>query len=959
MSSVSLSSVRAADRSAAPTPSPRHGIAAMRGMGDWLAEPRYSLLTIKNQRVKEPDGCAVPPETRSTIVISTPSAADFAAAIARARAHSPFLRDAMERRPEIAALLEAGELERAISAVGERDGLVARRLRVERSRLALALAIGDLAGALPLERVIGELSDFADRALDAAIREAIQQRTPEADLVGFAVIALGKHGSRELNYSSDIDPILVFDPKTVPLKPREDPAEGAVRIAKSVVNLLNARDADGYVFRVDLRLRPSPEATQIALPIEAAISYYESSALGWERAAYIRARAAAGDVRMGQEFLNAIKPFVWRRSLDFGAVGELRAMSQRIRAHHSAGQVFGPGYDLKRGRGGIREIEFFVQIQQLIHGGRDPTLQVPNTLGAIAALAKAGWIEAGAAQTLATAYRLFRTVEHRLQMVDDRQTHTLPLDLEALDGVAGLHGLDRGTDLLALLAPHVEAIGSLYDALDSDAPQRIPIAAEIELQKAGYADPTAMARRIGGWRSGKLRALRSPAALDALESALPGLIAAFGTAPDPDAALAGFDRLVSGLPSAINLFRLLEAQPALTGQLVDILSHAPTLAEAIGQHPALLDRLIDATAFDPVGDVATLVAEMRDPRGNVEAQFDRVRHIVGDHRFALGTQIVEGRSDPLTVAAGYSRVAEAALVTVADTVIKDFSGKHGLVPGSELVVLALGRFGGGLLTHASDLDLIYLFTGDFQAESDGEKPLGASHYYNRLAQRLTAGLSAPTSAGALYEVDTRLRPSGKQGPLVVSFESFARYQQENAWTWEHMALTRARPVFGSANARSDLQAIIAGVLQQPRDVSALAAAVVEMRSDIALHKPPLGPLDVKLSKGGLIDLEFTVHFHQLATGKGLAPDLCAAISILAKDGLIDREMAEAHDLLTRLLVTLRLVSPTMVEPEPATQEIVARACGSDSWNALITELDWAQACVSRHWDAVVNKVDRI
>jgi glutamate-ammonia-ligase adenylyltransferase len=898
----------------------------------------------------------VPPETRSAIAIETPPAVNFAEALERARCHAPFLREAMERRPEITALLQAGNMEQAIACAAEADGPVARRLRIERDRLALAVAIGDLAGALPLERVVGELSGFADRALEMAIGEAVEQRTPGVEPAGFAVIALGKHGSRELNYSSDIDPILIYAPNTVPLKPREDPAEGAVRIAKSVVNLLNTRDGDGYVFRVDLRLRPSPEATQIALPVEAAISYYESSALGWERAAFIRARVAAGDVRMGQDFLDAIKPFVWRRSLDFGAVGELRAMSQRIRAHHSAGQIFGPGFDLKRGRGGIREIEFFVQIQQLIHGGRDPALRVPNTLGAIVALADAGWIEPKAAETLTTAYRLFRTIEHRLQMVDDRQTHTLPMDQIALDGVARLHGLDDGAALLALLAPHVDAIGTLYDALDSDAPQRVPVAAETALVKAGYADPAAMARRIGEWRSGKVRALRSPAALEALEAALPGLIVAFGAAPDPDAALAAFDRLVSGLPSAINLFRLLEAQPRLTRQLVDILSHAPTLAEALGGHPALLDRLIDASAFDPVGDVSTLVAEMRERSGDVEPQFDRVRHIVGDYRFALGTQIVEGRADPIAVAAGYARVAEAALVTVANTVTADFSRKHGEIPGSEMVVLALGRFGGGLLTHASDLDLVYLFVGDFHAESNGEKPLGASHYYNRLAQRLTAGLSAPTSAGALYEVDTRLRPSGKQGPLVVSFESFARYQRENAWTWEHMALTRARPVFGSDAARADLNAIIAGVLEQERDIPALATEVVEMRGDIALNKPPLGPLDVKLSKGGLVDLEFAVHFQQLATRAGFAPDLGSAIAILAGKGLVEPGLLDAHDLLTRLLVTLRLVSPKMAEPAPATREIVARACGADDWQDLLARLQVAQHCVSRHWDAVVDKV---
>jgi glutamate-ammonia-ligase adenylyltransferase len=936
-------------------PSARPYSGAIRITEVWAREPGYSLLTIEIERGMASESCANLFEPRLAIVIETPSVAEFNDALKRARRNAPFLSAAMDRRPEIVALLKSGNLKDAIMAAPEAAGTVGRRLRIERDRLALALAIGDLAGALPLERVIGTLSEFADRALEMAIAEAVTQRTPGVEPKGFAVIALGKHGSRELNYSSDIDPILIYDPQTVPLRPREDPAEGAVRIAKSVVQILNNRDVDGYVFRVDLRLRPSPEATQIALPVDAAISYYESSALGWERAAYIRARAAAGDVRLGQDFLDAIKPFVWRRSLDFGAVGELRAMSQRIRAHHSAGQKFGPGFDLKRGRGGIREIEFFVQIQQLIHGGRDPALRVPDTLGAIAALTNAGWVEPDAAATLATAYRLFRTIEHRLQMVDDRQTHSLPLDADAMDGVARLHGLTDGAALLALLAPHVDAVGTLYDALDSDAPQRVPATAEAAFTEAGYADPAAMARRILNWRSGKVRALRSPAALDALEAALPGLIVAFGTAPVPDAALAAFDRLISGLPSAINLFRLLEAQPALTGQLVEILSHAPTLAEALGRHPALLDRLIDASAFDPVGDVAALVAEMGERSGEVEVQLDRVRHIVGDYRFALGTQIVEGRSDPIDVAAGYSRVAEAALVTVANSLIADFAGKHGVVPGSELVVLALGRFGGGLLTHASDLDLVYLFTGDFHAESDGEKPLGATHYYNRLAQRLTAGLSAPTSAGALYEIDTRLRPSGKQGPLVVSFESFGRYQQESAWTWEHMALTRARPVFGSDGARTELAAIIASALGKTRDRGELAAAVVGMRGDIALNKPPVGPLDVKLGAGGLVDLEFAVHFRQLASGVGFAPDLASAIGSLAKAGLVPPELLSAHDLLTRVLVTLRLVSPTMAAPAPATCAIIARACGADDWETLLAQLEAARQCVSAAWKSVVDK----
>lgn len=881
----------------------------------------------------------------------------FENAMNRAAAHAPFLANAMARWPVLADLLRAGKFDAALcTALNEDAPDVRARLRRQREGLALCVAIGDLAGHLPLEDVVAHLSAFADQALDSAIAHVIRQRVPDADPAGFVAIALGKHGSRELNYSSDIDPILLFDPDTLPCRERDDPGEAAVRVARDAVDLLQARDADGYVFRVDLRLRPASEATPLALPVDAAISHYESSALGWERAAFIRARPAAGDVALGARFLQAIQPFIWRRSLDFGAIQELRSLSQRIRSHHTGGQTFGPGYDLKRGRGGIREVEFFVQIHQLIHGGRDPSLRVGHTLGAIAALQSAGWIDASAARTLTEAYRLFRTIEHRLQMVEDRQTHSLPDDQAALDNVAHLHGLADGAALLELLSPHVEAVGALYDNLDGAPETRVPVAADEltrALSDAGFSDPVQAVRRIGEWRGGKLRAVRSEAAQEALEAVLPELIEAFGAAPDPHAALAAFDSLLAGLPSAINLFRLLDAQPNLRRLLVDIVSHAPTLAEALGRNPALLDRLLDATAFDPAGTVEALAAEMRGPDPDIETRLDRVRYTVGEHRFALGVQIVEGASDPADVAAGYARVVEAAVATVADAVIETFEASHGRIPDSELVILALGRLGGGALTHASDLDLIYLFTGDFAADSDGAKPLGATHYYNRLAQRLSSGLSAPTSAGALYEVDTRLRPSGNDGPLVVSLDSFARYQRESAWTWEHMALTRARVIYGSDAARDAVDAIIADVLRQSRDRAVLARDIVKMRGEIAAHKPPLGPLDVKLQPGGLIDLEFVVHFHQLATGKGLSPDLDDAIKALAVDGHVEPALGDANALLTRLIVTLRLIAPGMEPPDPPTRAIIARACSMRGWDDLQQKVDVARVCVSRHWKAVV------
>lgn len=879
-------------------------------------------------------------------------------AVARARQWSPFLSMLLQREPEMAAMLENGvlpELHRLARDLA--DMPTPRRLRLERRRLALRVAIGDLAGCDDLTAVTHALSDFADRALDSAIVTAIAERTPDAPVQGFTAIALGKQGSRELNYSSDIDPILLFDPATLPCRPREAPEEAAVRIGKRVVEILQARDGDGYVLRVDLRLRPSPEVTPIALSVDAALSYYESLALPWERAAFIRARAAAGDIALGTRFLEAVKPFVWRRALDFGAIGEIRGISRRIRDHHARGQAFGPGFDLKRGRGGIREVEFFAQIHQLIHGGRDPALRVPATRDALGALAAAGWVDAAEAAALVRAYTLFRTIEHRVQMIDDRQTHHLPTGA-ALDGVAKLHGLEDANALLDLLRPHVLATAASYDALDPEDGDALSFDRDhllAQLSQAGFGDGDVARQRIEQWRSGTYPALRSPAARTALEAVLPGLVAALGKAPDPQGAIVRLDRMLARLSSAVNFFRLLEARPALARLLGLILSHAETLAEELARRPELFDGLIDATALDPVADTATLAREMA-AGADYQARLDHVRRVVGEKRFALGTQIVSGVSDPLAVSAGYARVAEAAIGVLAEATIAEFSGTHGTVPGSELIILALGRMGGGALTHASDLDLIYLFTGDHLAESDGPKPLGAVLYYNRLAQRISAALSVPTASGPLYEIDTRLRPSGTQGPLSVSLEGFARYQRENAWTWEHMALARARPVFGSPAARAAVETVIGDVLRGDRPVRNVVADAIAMRAEMAAHKPPLGPLDAKLLPGGLVDLEFAVHMVQLETGIGLDPNLRVAIAALIAAGRAPSEMLAAHDFLTRLLVTLRLVAPDAQPPRPATQGLVARALGLADWAEVLASLETTRQEVAI-WLADVEGVE--
>ncbi len=874
---------------------------------------------------------------------------DWQAAIDRARTHAPFLALGLDRQPELAGLLARGEGEAALAharAAGEGAADVGTALRRERLALATALAIGDLAGAFPLAQVMAELSDLADRALDRAIADAIVRRVPDAEPAGFAAIALGKHGAGELNYSSDIDPLLFFHPDSLPRRERDDPGEAAQRYANSVVETLSRQTGEGYVFRVDLRLRPASEVSPLAVSFNAAMSHYESSALAWERAAFIRARAAAGDTAAGSEFLAAIRPFVWRRNLDFTAIEEIRRLTARIRLAYRGPGEPGPGFDIKRGRGGIREVEFFAQTHQLIYGGRLPSLRHRGTRAALDALAAEGIIAADDARGLGEAYDRLRTIEHRLQMVHDRQTHSLPADPAALDGVARLDGLADGAALIAELGQLCGAVAQRYDRLlgDSEA-TAVPVRSEVDpALRERFAD------RAAHWRE-TIRSLRGAEARAAFDALLPDLIEALASAPEPDHALARWETLLARLPSAVNLFRLFGQRPGLLALVLRVLTLAGPLADEFARRPELLDRLIDSSAFDLPGSIPALVARMQrgEADDDYEQKLDRIRKVVGEERFALGVQLVEAQHDPLEIAAGLSRVAEAALATAAEAASAEFERAHGRIPGADLLVLGLGRLGGGALTNASDLDLVYLFSGEIGIESDGARPLTASLYFNRLSQRVTAALSVPTAQGALYEVDTRLRPSGAQGPLAVSLESFARYQREDAWTWEHMALCRARPVFGPTEGRRQLSAIVREVLETPRDPDRLRADVLKMRGEISAHKPPAGPLDAKLLRGGLVDCEFIVHYLQLRERIAFRPGLQQAIAELVDAGLLPASFAANQLLLARLLIAARLFAPDGAEPPVAAQAALARACEQPDYATLLRSLAEARQGVAQCW----------
>ncbi len=891
-------------------------------------------------------------------MIATVATGARAEAIERAEAHAPFLRAAIAVFPGISDVFASQGSDAAVArAVAEGGETVGARLRRRRHGLALAVALADLSGEKPLEWVTGTLSDFSDAAMDEALRCAMLERVPDEEPRGLAILALGKLGSRELNYSSDVDLVMLFDPETLPRRAREDPGEAAVRYGRRFVELMQQRTQDGYVARVDLRLRPAPEVTPIVLPVGAAMSYYESSALPWERAAFIRARAAAGDAALGRLFLEEIRPFIWRRAVDFGAIDEIRDISLRIRDHYAQGQAFGPGFDLKRGRGGIREAEFFTQVVQLVHGGREPRLRVPATLDALSALSSAGHLDPSLAGIIGDAYRALRTAEHRVQMIDDRQEHRLPADSRALDAVARLDGRADGAELIAALAPHVEAVGRQFDGLISEREERLsndPDILRAELSEMGFDEVDEAMRRIGEWRSGRARSLRSPAARGAFEEMLPTLIRAVAAGPDPVRALNRFSDVVDKLSSGVNLYRLLAARPRLADLLALILAHAQPLAEQLGRRPTLLDGLIDESSFAMPPGAAELVERFQSVIGAepFDIALDRVRRMVGERRFALGVQLLAAHRDPIIIAEGYSDLAEAAIVALTEGVQREFAKSHGIVPGGELIVLELGRLGGRALTHASDLDLIYLFDAPPGAQSVGAKPLPATDYYNRLASRIGAALGTPTAAGPLYDIDTRLRPQGAQGMLAVSLDAFEAYQRGEAWTWEHMALCRARALTGSAEGREKVRDLVCSILRSERDSAKIRADATRMREEMARHKPPTGPLDIKLGEGGLVDLEFTVHTLQLTHGIGLDPRLEIALAELAGAGLIDEGADPDLRLLSRMLVVLRLVGTHGMEPAERSHALVAALCGHADWPSLLAAIGQARQRIAGRWVAV-------
>ena len=918
-------------------------------------------------------------------------------------AGSPYLTGLIERDParltriltrapetRLSELKEA--LARDVAAVGTRAEIM-RTLRVFKAEVALLTALADLAGVWNVIEVTAALTECADAAIEGAVtflfREATERgrwlgKDAEGNVApsGFIVLAMGKSGAGELNYSSDVDLIVFYDLERVALAPGIEPADFFVRLTRDLVQFLEERTGDGYVFRTDLRLRPDPGATQLALSTEAALIYYESFGQNWERAALIKARACAGDLEAGRQLIDDLAPFIWRKYLDYAAIADIHAMKRQIHAHRGFGQIAVAGHNIKLGRGGIREVEFFVQTQQLIAGGRQPELRTPRTLEALEALATRGWIKKEVARELGESYLYLREIEHRLQMVADEQTQEIPDERERLSSFARFCGYADVAAFSAALVQRLETVQRHYAALFEDSPELTPSGVNMvfageqddpgtieALKELGFSQPSEALAIVRGWHHGRYAAVRTERARERLTEVQPLLIAALAETADPHRALASFDRFLSELPAGVQLFSLLRANPGLLRLLADIMGTAPRLARILSRRRRQLDAVLDPRTLGMLPTVDELdrliAAEIGAGEHDLQYVLDRARVVGSEQQFLIGIRVLSGAIKANQAGGAYALLAERLIDALKAAMELELERTSGRVPGGGAAIVAMGKLGGREMTAASDLDLILVYDFDPAAtESDGARPLAPTQYYARLTQRLISALSSATAEGTLYEVDMRLRPSGQQGPVATQLSSFIAYQAAEAWTWEHLALTRARVISGPPALKAKVEEAIHRALVKPHDAAKVAADVRDMRQRIAKEKGTDNIWDLKQVRGGLVDLEFIAQYLQLLSAAAhpdvLDQNTVEAYRRLRDAGDLGAEHADvlipAARLVNDLTQILRLCLEEPFDPVTAPRglkELLVRAGDAASFSELETRLGETLARVAALFDEIV------
>jgi glutamate-ammonia-ligase adenylyltransferase len=898
------------------------------------------------------------------------------------------LRRVLRDRPEarLDALLQA-TADLGPAGAHTASGIVEGRLRELKAEIHLLTALADLGRTWDLEAVTGALSRFGDLAVAAAITLAAREAQAagrlarigegeEGPIPGLFAIAMGKHGAFELNYSSDIDISFFYEPDALPLSPGLESAAFATRFVDRVSEILQRRTAAGYVFRVDLRLRPDPSSTPVAAPVPAAMHYYQTVGQNWERAAFIKARALAGDLPRADAFLAELQPFIWRRNLDFAAIADIHSIKRQIHVFKTDDRLTASGADLKLGRGGIREVEFYVQTQQLILGGRQSALRSPRTLDALRDLAATGHVSEAAADDLTGAYRALRALEHRVQMVGDEQTHRLPeadadrRRIAALSGFAALRSFDAGVgrilrrvnrrygELFAGEEPLSSRFGSLIFTGVADDEETLET-----LRRMGFKQGAAVSGTIRRWHHGHIAATRTERGREVFTRLAPRLLEAAAATGAPDAAFARFADFFAGLSLSVQVQSMFLAQPRLLELVVRVMAFAPRFARTLAKQPAVLDALLDPTFFGPLAPPPDLAARI-DAAPGFEAAMDEARRLHAEAAFRIAVQVLAGVASAEAAGHAFADLADALAAGLAQAALAEVERIAGAFDG-EIAVIALGKCGSREMTARSDLDLMTLYRPASPHAESAIKGWSASTFYARFTQRLVAALSAPTAAGGLYEVDLQLRPSGTAGPVAVSTGAFDSYYAGEAETWERLALTRARVVWASSlDFAHHAAEAIDGVLRRPRDPSASARDVLDMRALMAAERPPQGFWDLKLGEGGLVDIEFTAQHLQLilaADGGPLRQNTGEALEALAVayparatmlEGVLRAWRLQQH--LSQLLKIALDEGESPDDEPPAFKSLLAKAGGSRTFSTLKTRLTASRRTAHAAFEALVK-----
>ncbi|MNH53359.1 Glutamate-ammonia-ligase adenylyltransferase [compost metagenome] len=834
------------------------------------------------------------------------------------------LRQILETAPE----MRLAEILAATDAIDGPADEAKAPLRWLKAELHLLTALSDLGGVWDLDAVTGALSRFADATAQAALRcLAHDQRRrgklisaaddPRGPVPGLFVLAMGKGGAFELNYSSDIDLSLFFEPEVLEGALGEGvEAQGFVnRLAQGLASLLSERTADGYVFRVDLRLRPDPSSTPPVVAAPMALAYYESVGQNWERAAFIKARVCAGDMGEGADFLKALIPFVWRRSLDYQAVLDIQSIKKQIHVHKTGEGLEAAGANLKLGRGGIREIEFYVQTQQLILGGRDKGLRSSRTLEALNALTERGHVAPQARDELAAAYVELRGLEHRVQMLADEQSHVLPVDPERRADVAALAGegdlglFDAGVESLLMgvnqrygeLFEGGEELSSPYGSLVFTGVENDPGTLET-LKRMGFSEPATVSDTIRSWHHGRIPATRTARGRELFTRLAPQLLTAVAKTGAPDAAFRRFAVFFSGLSAGVQVQALFLNQPKLFDLVVGVMAFAPRLARALGRQPQALDGILDARFLTALGTdtgLADQVVREAHEAGDFEGAMNAVRRLHREQTFRIGMHVITGRTTAEQAGLTNTSLADACMRGLAPAALAEAERMGGAFEGA-VAVVALGKAGSREMTAGSDLDLMTVYAAAPEAVSAG-KGWSADLFYGRFTQRLIAALSAHTAEGGLYEVDMRLRPTGSKGPVSVRLEALDDYYATEAETWEFMALTRGRLVWASDEAfGARVEATLEAALRRPRPGVDVARDVRAMRDLMDRERRPKGFWDLKLSAGAQVDAEFIAQYRQLCAAAAGEPLTVSTLEALKADPVL-AESWRTHQQLGQLM----------------------------------------------------------